>query len=209
MFTPKQLRPDKIALAVTALCLGLLITAALAQPRDIVLRVVEPTVPYAASRLDQHLVKAFSRDQTARVTNVTPDHAAYPRFPETPYDLDSLANWGTEIGGRFLLTVTVTDERLERRKSFNLPLFFHKWESVGVLAGEIRLYDLLRGKLLVAEPFEKVLAGKRIFQASMDDQKYDPDIHLTASEKIQFFDRLQAEAASDILKMTRKYMGVH
>jgi hypothetical protein len=205
----KNFRPDKLPLAVVVLCLGLLVTAALAQPRDIVLRVEEPAVPYAASRLDQHLVKAFSRDQTARVTNVTPEDNTYPQFPRMRYDLDSLANWGTEIGGRFLLTVTITDERLERRKSFHLPLFFHKWESVGVLAGEVRLYDLLRGKLLLAEPFETVLSCKRVFQASMDDQKYDPDIHMTASEKIQFFDRLQAEAADRIIKLTRNYMGVH
>lgn len=188
--------------------LVLLAAIALAQPRDIVLRVDEPAVPYAASRLDQQLIKAFSRDQTARVTSVPPGDETYPRFPNAEYDLDSLANWGTEIGGRFLLTVRVTDERLERRKSFNIPLLFHKWETVGVIAGEIRLFDLMRNKLLVAEPFETVLTGKRVFQASMDDQKYDPDIHLTATEKIRLFEHLQAEAARQIMDMTRAYMGI-
>ena len=204
----KMPRPTSVGLLVAAWGVIALATVALAQPRDIVLRVEEPAVAYAASRLDEQLVKAFSRDQSARVTCVAPGSAAYPRFPDAQYDLDSLTNWGTEIGGRFLLTVTVTDERLERRKSFNIPLLFHKWETVGVMIGEVRLIDLLRNKMLLAEPFEIVVTGKRVFQASMDDQKYDPDIHLTASEKIRFFDGVQADAARQIVKMTSRHMGV-
>lgn len=201
------MRKLTVILGLTGMVLAFGLNA-LTQPREIVLRIQEPKVPYAASRIDQKLVTMLSRDQSIRVTLVDGTDTTLASFPTARYDLDSLASWGNEIGGRFLLSVVVHDQRLERRKSFHIPILFHKWEAVGVVEGEIRLVDLLRNKQLVAEPFTTTLSAKRVFQGTMDDHKYDPDIHLTASEKIRFFDKLQTAAAEKIIEETRRYMGV-
>ena len=86
----------------------------------------------------------------------------------------------------------------------SLPLVFHKYETVGVIGGELRLIDIRRCKFLIAEPFKVEQKGPRIFQATMDDDVNDPDIHLTAPDKISFFDRLEERLASRVAKQVGK-----
>ena len=43
----------------------------------------------------------------------------------------------------------------------------------------------------MAEPFRIERKGPRIFQATMDDDKNDPDLHLTAPDKVRFFAELE------------------
>lgn len=86
----------------------------------------------------------------------------------------------------------------------SLPLVFHKYETVGVIEGELRLVDIRRGKLLIAEPFQVKQKGPRIFQATMDDDVNDPDIHLTAPDKIGFFDRLEEKLALRVVERVEK-----
>jgi len=112
-------------------------------------------------------------------------------FPVNRYNTDSLLEWGREVGGRYLMLVEITREGLERHKSFHVPLVFHKYETVGVIEGEFRFLDLSRGKTLATETFKIEQKGPRIFQATMDDDKNDPDLHLTAPEKVIFFDHLE------------------
>jgi hypothetical protein len=86
----------------------------------------------------------------------------------------------------------------------SLLLVFHKYETVGVIEGELRLIDVRRGKFIIAEPFQVEQKGPRIFQATMDDDVNDPDIHLTAPDKIGFFDRLEEKLALRVVERVGK-----
>jgi hypothetical protein len=202
--------PDRrpLGLLVVALALTLGFGVSHSRPsvtRDIILHVEQAPNAWADAGLDRELREQFTRDQTVRIITVNPADTMLPPFPNARYDIDSLRNWGQEVGGRYLLSIVVHDERLERRKSFHLPLVFHKWEVVGVIEGEMRLLDISRGRLLVARPFKSELSGKRVFQATMDDHKYDPDIHMTAKQKMVFFNQLEAQAAGDLITLVSRH----
>jgi hypothetical protein len=130
-----------------------------------------------------------------------------PAFPVDYHDLDSLMEWGREAGARYLMVVEVFAERLEKRKSFHLPLVFHKYETVGIIEGEFRLVDLSRGKLLTAEPFKVERKGSRIFQATMDDDINDPDLNMTAPRKVVFFQQLEESLCKHLAERVRTLAG--
>lgn len=175
--------------------------------KDILLNVVTPPLAWGDSKLDQKLMLVLSRKPDMRIVSVSNNKAVSPEFPRDYYDTDSLLNWGREVGGRYLMFVEISSERLEKRKSFHLPLVFHKYETVGVIEGELRFIDLMRGKLLAAEPFKIEQKGTRIFQATMDDNINDPDLHLTAPDKIHFFDKLEDKLSQYLAKRVRRLAG--
>ncbi len=159
--------------------------------RRLLLNVLSPSLAYSDSHVCEKMERSLSRKSDIRVSVVGDEGSDMVNFPANYYNTDSLMEWGKEVGGRYLMLVEITREGLERRKSFHVPLVFHKYESVGVIEGEFRLLDLSRGKILAAETFKIERKGPRIFQATMDDDKNDPDLHLTAPEKVVFFDHLE------------------
>ena len=130
-------------------------------------------------------------------------------FPGVNASQESLMAWGRGREGTGLLIVSITDERLERRKSFQVPLVFHKWETVGVIEGQYRLFDLQRLRMIAAEPFSIEQHGPRVFQGTMDDNIDDPDIHLRAPEKLQFFSRLENQLIVRLVERAQPLTGKH
>ncbi len=178
-----------------------------ANSRLVLLDISTAPLPWSDSRLYQKFEKMLTWDENLRVQRTDNLPPLQPPFPRDRNNLDSLINWGLEVGGRYLLVVTVHSERLEQHKSFNLPLIFHKYETVGIIEGDWRLLDLQRQKTLVAEPFNVKLNGPRIFQGSMDDNGHDADIHLTAVEKVNFFNRLEEKLTTELVGRVRKHTG--
>jgi hypothetical protein len=173
----------------------------------LLLNVKTAPLPWADPQLYEKLVIRLSREVRLQVVKASDGSGVLPSFPGDRNNADSLISWGQEAGARFLMVVTVDSERLERKKSFSLPLVFHKWETVGIIEGEMRLYDIARGKLLAADPFEVELKGPRAFQGSMDDNRHDPSIHISAVRKLAFFgkleDRLADRLASRVTRVLR------
>jgi hypothetical protein len=180
---------------------------ATAAARRMILHVEQAPLAWADSQLDHLLLSELSRNPELRIVPTVPHRDGQPLFPAAAYDIDSLLNWGTEIGGRYLLFIQVNSEELEKKKTFNVPLFFQRWETIGVIRGEMRLLDLQKQRLLSAEPFEVKLSGAMQFQGEMDNNRSDPSLHLTAPEKSQFFGALEAKLveklADRVTKLTR------
>ena len=116
-------------------------------------------------------------------------------FPVGRYETDLLIDWAAQAGRKYLVLVSVEFEGLERKKTFSLPLIFHKYENIGVISGELRIIDIIRKRNIVSEHFKIEKEGKRIIQASIDDDKNDADLHISAPEKIIFFSELERELA--------------
>lgn len=174
--------------------------------KQVIVKIIAPDDVWVDSHLSDKLKQRLSRRSDLRI--LWPDQLGEttPAFPDDYHNLDSLANWGSEVGGRYLLLIDITAQYLERRKSFHLPLIFHKYENFGVCEGELRLLDLNRSKMLTAEPFKIELNGPRVFQATMDDDKGDPDLHLSATDKILFFSKLEDKVCEHITKKTTRYL---
>ncbi len=167
---------------------------------NILLRVTPAEAAWSSSSIEDKLILRMSRDTALQVIDVYGDDRNLPSFPKDRYNVDSLVQWGVEIGGQYLMLVDVHDERLERRKSWHIPLFFHKYVTVGIITGELRLIDLTRGVLLVSQPFLTEQEAKRIFQSSPDDDVNHPNLHMTAPGKMVFFDQLENRLCDQLLE---------
>ncbi len=171
-------------------------------PRVIHIQVIQPPVPWAESQIADKLETHFGRDPRMRTRLVKSSE------PDVPLEeADSVPATRSFQKSNFLLTVTIQSERIDRRKGFKLPLFFHRWETVGIVEGEFRLLDVQRGKLLAAEPFVHELRGPAVFQGSMDDNRDDPDIHLRAPEKALFVSALEDGLVTMLVERTRALLG--
>jgi len=164
----------------------------------VLLKVNSPEAAWSTVGITDKLTVRLSRDPALRVVAVDDAGDDLPPFPTDQYNIDSLMDWGSAAGGHYLLLVDVKHERLERRKTWQVPLFFHKYVTVGVIDGELRLIDLVKGKVMAARPFRREREARRIFQASPDDDINDPDLHLTAPSKQVFFDRMERELCDEL-----------
>ncbi len=194
------------AIFVACLLIVVSVGAAFAGSGAILLNVQSLPMPWGDPQVYEKLESQLSREAQFEVLRAGGGDNAFAEFPGHRSNLDSLVNWGQEAGGRFLMVVTVTGERLERKKSFSLPLIFHKWETVGIIEGEIRLIDLARGKQLMAEKFHVEHKGPRAFQAACDGDRGDPDIHLTAVQKLTFFGELEEKLANHLTRLTTRVL---
>jgi hypothetical protein len=174
--------------------------------RDVLLHVETPPSGWAESRLQEKLAVTLGRNADMSITLTSDIDGRMPPFPGASRDFDSLTAWGIKAGGRYLLVVRVASERFETRKTFNMPLVFQKYQVFGVIEGEIRMIDLDKPRLLVAEPFSTELCGPRVFQSSVEDDQRDPDLHLSAAEKVHFLARLEQKAADQLVAQARVMM---
>ncbi len=166
--------------------------------RKVILRVIAPASAWSRSKVAEKVKIHLSRD--LRYSIIDPDLSAdgQPPFPEQCYNLDSLMNWGTELGGRYLMLIDVHSQRLETRKTFQIPLFFHKYQAMAVVEGEFRCLDLSRGRMLIAEPFRLEEKGPRCMQADPDENAFDADLRLSADQKILLLDKLEEKLADHL-----------
>ena len=191
----------------------ILLTFALSIPaaqgkKEILVKIFTPEIAWADSKLESKIQMSFSRQSNLKVRMVNEHENMEPQFPQNYFDTDLLLEWGNEIGGRYVMIIDVQSERIEKRKSFHLPLIFHKYQTYGVIEGELRLFDLERNKLLTVKSFKVEEEGSRIFQATMDDDINDPDLHITAPKKIIFFSNLEDKLVQELKKKTKVYLGL-
>lgn len=189
--------------------LGLLLVGLVGQaigaPSVVLLKVNQAEVAWADPDLVGKLERRLTTDLGLEVHSAGAN-SGLPTGPNNRYHTDSLVNWGQEAGARYLMLVTVASETIQRKKTFNLPLIFHKYETVGIIIGDVRFYDVARGRLLLSRPINFELEAKRVFQGAIDNDKNDPSIHLTAVEKISFIDKLEEKLAKKLIDGVKKIL---
>ena len=167
------------------------------------IKVIRSDMGWTDSRLTDKLLVELSRNGNGGVVSAEV-LTELPEFPAGQYETDSLINWAMEAGKKYLVIVIVEFEGLQRKKTFNLPLIFHKYQNIGVILGELRVIDIMRKRNIVSESFKIEKEGKRVFQSSVDDDKNDADLHISAPEKILFFRELEQELAVTLADKIRK-----
>jgi hypothetical protein len=166
----------------------------------IVVQMSVPPSPWHKSAMKEKLLTHLSRKSNGTTIRIEDGKPA-----TTTYSLDTLMAEAEASGARYFITCVLGCEKLERRKTFNFPLFFHKYQTFGVIEGELRILDVKRRKLIVAEPFRTELNGPRIFQGSPEDDINDPDLHIDAAAKSKFFSQLEDQAVSQLALTIQRY----
>ena len=164
-------------LLVTAVAM-LSLSVAAAPNRQLVLQVNPVPSAWSQTQLPDKLYELFSRRSNLDV-----------RFADGKSPLPRADSTGSIGGtnGRWLMLVNVEREELDKRKSWRLPFILHRWEAIGIIQGEWRLYELTGGRQIAAEPFCVELKARAAFQLSVDDDAGDPDLHLSAGDKVRLF----------------------
>ncbi len=195
-------RPLLVLLALLASAAG-----AKAQNNVVLVAIEQSPTAWADSRLYDKLAERLTRDSKVRVSQISPKIISPNGNSSGVFDFDDLLAAGRTAGGQYILLIQINSERYDRRKTFTVPLIFHKWEVIGVIEGEWRLIDVVKGRQIKAAPFKIEMNGKRIFQATMDDNVDDPDINMTSSAKLLFFGQLEDLLADQIFTVSQIYLG--
>jgi hypothetical protein len=156
--------------------------------------------PWHQSAVKEKLLTHLSRKANGTLIRIE-DYSPNADY----YSTDSLVESAERLGAKFIVTCNIDSERLERRKTFNFPLFFHKYQTVGVVEGEMRIVDVRRKKVVLAKPFKHELNGPRIFQGSPDDDKNDPDLAISAVEKSAFLGKLEDQTVAQLAETIQQY----
>lgn len=183
-------------------------TGAFSEEKKVLLKVIVPELAWSDSHLEEKLHQRLTQNDNIRIRLIDNSDSEVVAFPTDYFNNDSLLNYGKELGGRYVMIVHIESQRLEKRKTFHIPLVFHKYQTFGIIEGELRIFDVDRNKLIRAEPFRVEKKGPRIFQATMDDEIGDPDIHITAPDKIVFFDKLEDETVRELFNKSRAIFGI-
>ena len=171
------------------------------------IKVIHSEIGWTESRLTEKLLIELSRNVSGAVVNADV-LTEMPEFPVGRYETDLLIDWAVASGKKYLVLVSVEFEGLQRKKTFSIPLIFHKYQNIGVISGELWVIDIIRKRNIISEHFKIEKEGKRIIQASTDDDKNDADLHISAPEKIIFFSELERELAVMLADRIREATGL-
>ncbi|MEA2031758.1 MAG: hypothetical protein U9N55_09245 [candidate division Zixibacteria bacterium] len=169
-------------------------------PRTVMVWVNDYPTPWGESQIEDLLIRSFSRTGHLRAFPINTNANQMTNFPRDWFNADSLADWTAKKKSRFVLVVDVLNERLERRKGFHLPMVFHKYQTVGIIEADVRLFDARLGRFIMSESLKVEEGGPKIFQFTMDDDINDPDLHLTTPKKLSFIAHLEKKFCHRIIE---------
>ncbi len=174
--------------------------------RVVMIHVDDTPTTMGKSQIEQNLIRVLSRNANLRVFSTKSENGNLPPLPGDFNNPDTLADWCAESGCRYLLTIKIYDEKIVRKKGFHFPLLFHKYQTEGIIEAEVRLFDASRNRFVIAESMKVKEKGPRVFQATMDDDINDPDLHLTSLQKIKFISTLENKFCREVYEKLEKSM---
>lgn len=158
-----------------------------------------------SSSIEEKIALLLTRNASIRLSRLVQDTSIYKTELTYSVGMDSLVRRAGTSGARYAVAIRVTSPEIVRRKTLSVPLIFHMYQAMGIVEGELRIIDLTRNRQVAAEPFSVSMKGPRAMQATMDDDINDPDLHVTAPEKLRFLNDLEQKAAEHISNRVRKF----
>ncbi|MCX6828829.1 MAG: hypothetical protein NT002_06045 [candidate division Zixibacteria bacterium] len=187
--------PRHLKLAEFVFLLLAAITPAVAGD-GIILNINQPACPYADPHLSEKLNLYLSAISSVPIVKLYSDQTV-------PADLNQLINLGRNLGGRYLVDVSVEKMDIIRKKRTIIPLAVCRYRIYGVLTATLRVIDLARGKTIKMDRIEYELKASNQWQFLEDDVN-DPALILPADEKVNLFNRLEESAAGRLLEEIAK-----
>lgn len=195
----------KSIILILTLVLAVSITAS--QKQKMIIKVISPEAIWFNSTVDRTLQKIISRNKNIEVLVHDDNAKGLPSFPIDYLNFDSLYNWGAELGARYVVMVEIESNEIEKRKTFSFPFLVNKYQTVGIIVGELRIIDIKRGKLLTSEPFQIEQNGPSVIHTTLNNDINDPDLNIAASKKVKFFKELDKKLTKHLIKRIKAVTG--
>lgn len=96
------------------------------------------------------------------------------------------------------VSIVVHPYELVTRKTFDAPGLFHNYGVFGQARVHIRVIERSSGKILADEEIVESKKGPKVLQLSIDADKFDPDLQMTALVKHRFFESLERTVADAV-----------
>lgn len=122
-----------------------------------------------------------------------------PQPPDNRFDLESLIDWGKEMGVRYIIYLQVDKRLIATAKRWSIPLILSRYVVEGHLDGAYSLIDTRHQKRINVWNLEAELAGPQQWQIA-EDYRDDPDLHIPAPQKMSFLQKLDDLAAAQIIR---------
>jgi hypothetical protein len=168
----------------------------------VIIRMAVPECPWSDVRLDEKLKLRLSTLNRAPIV--------FPGEKYRPHDsamqvsgIDDLVAIGREAGGRYLVDIFVDRMDIEKRKTTVIPQVVTFYRVYGVITGTIRITDVTAARNVKLQNFQYELKASARWQF-VDDDENDADLKTAADEKMELFDRLEAEAAEGLFAEIEK-----
>ena len=136
---------------------------------------------------------------------LTDTDSTLPQPPRDRFDPRRLLEWGQRVGCRYLIYLRIDDRLVERRKKTTIPFILNHYVVEGRLTGDVALLDLTRDRVVGTWPLEAIITGPQKWQIN-DDYPDDPDLNISAPQKILFLQKLEDAAVEEIMKVVDPYM---
>lgn len=191
----------KIFVSLLILALSISVSSAPnGKTRKLILKVISADEIWIKSSIGNKLETIISRNKNFQVISYNDHNTSTPPFPDNYTSFDALYNWGAEIGGRYVVVVDVKSNSIVKKKTFSFPFLIHRYKSVGVIEGELRVIDIKRGKYLAAEPFIIEKDGPSVIHTTLNNNPNDPDLNISSSKKVKFFRELEDKLTKHLIK---------
>ncbi len=208
MCTIKELKKQQnknTALSI-GLCIGALILLGMpgisVADNDIIVRLEYPECPWADINLEDKLDLYLSEISRVPVIATYRNNDSLNRSPRTS-DFSDLINYGESMGGRFLVDIFIERIDLEKRKTTVIPQFVSRYQTYGVMTGNLRIVDVQKARMLKIKKIDCSLKASDRW-TFVDDNKHDPDLNIAADQKIVLFRKLEDKVVSELYKEIRK-----
>ncbi len=133
------------------------------------------------------------------------EDSTLPAAPNDRFDAERLAEWGREVGSRYVIYLRVDDRRITARKQPSIPWVLSRYVVEGHLLGIFSLIDLNRNKVIDTWELATRLTGPKQWQFARD-YPGDPDLQMSAPRKLTFLDELEAKSVEEIFRTIRPHL---
>jgi hypothetical protein len=190
-----------LTLALTALMV--IPGAVYAGTRSVAVVCEEPRRPIPELMLVERLEDRLALDNGLTVIRGRSDSA--PGVPDQQFDVERLAQWGQTIEARYIVYLRIDMREVVTRKQLSIPLVLSRYVVEGQVQGTYSLIDVGKSKLVKTWDLKAALTGKRQWQA-FDDFREDPDLQLSATQKMTLIGRLEDKAATQIIETIKPHL---
>jgi hypothetical protein len=199
-------RRNKKAVVSIGLCIGILILISVPgvsiADDDIIVNLEYPECPWADINLEDKLDLYLSEISRVPVIAAYRNGDSLNR-PLRTSDFKELIDYGKSLGGRFLVDIFIDRIDLEKRKTTVIPQFVSRYQTYGVMTGNLRIVDIHKARMLKIKKIDCSLKANDRW-TFVDDNTYDSDLNIPADQKIILFQKLEDKVASELYKEIRK-----
>lgn len=191
------------ALILAVFCINAIVVAQSDQ-RTVSIILEKPKSEIYDLAIIDRLVEKLSMQSNLKVI-IHAEDSTLPAPPNKRFNLEKLLEWGHECGSRYLVYLRLDNREIVTRKRKSIPYILNRYIVEGQVDGMFSFIDLNRGKIISTWNLKTRISGPRQWQLA-EDYPDDPDLHMSAPQKIRFYRKLEDKAAAEIVTEIKPHL---